>query len=76
MNDFGNKFVVITGCDTGFGHETAIHLDKMGVPVLATCLTKEGEQNLKSETRDSIYANLCLRFDCPGVPLKPNRTFY
>ncbi|XP_073241465.1 retinol dehydrogenase 7-like [Porites lutea] len=54
VNDFGNKFVVITGCDTGFGHETAIRLDKMGVHVLATCLTKEGEQNLKSETSDRL----------------------
>ena len=46
--------MVITGCDTGFGHETAIRLDKMGVHVLATCLTKEGEQNLKSETSDRL----------------------
>ena len=54
VNDFGNKFVVITGCDTGFGHEKAILLDKMGVHVLATCLTKEGQQNLKSETSDRL----------------------
>ena len=54
VNDFGNKFVVITGCDTGFGHETAIRLDKIGVHVLANCLTKEGEQNLKSETSDRL----------------------
>ena len=54
VNDFENKFMVITGCDTGFGHETAIRLDKMGVHVLATCLTKEGEQNLKSETSDRL----------------------
>ena len=46
--------MVITGCDTGFGHETAIRLDKMGVHVLATSLTKEGEQNLKSETSDRL----------------------
>ena len=54
VNDFGNKFVVITGCDTGFGHEKANLLDKMGFHVLATCLTKEGEQNLKSETSDRL----------------------
>ena len=54
VNDFENKFMVITGCDTGFGHETAIRLDKMGVHVLATCLTKEGEQILKSETSDRL----------------------
>lgn len=44
------KYVLITGCDSGFGRETAICLDKMGVNVLATCLTKEGEKSLKSVT--------------------------
>ncbi|XP_020611545.1 retinol dehydrogenase 3-like isoform X1 [Orbicella faveolata] len=48
------KFVLITGCDSGFGRETAIKLDKMGVCVLATCLTKEGEQSLKSATSDKL----------------------
>ena len=54
VSDLGNKYVFITGCDTGFGHETAIRLDKMGVCVLATCLTKEGEQSLKSVTSDRL----------------------
>ncbi|XP_073239410.1 retinol dehydrogenase 7-like [Porites lutea] len=54
VSDLGNKYVFITGCDTGFGHETAIRLDKMGVHVLATCLTKEGEQSLKSVTSDRL----------------------
>ena len=48
------KYVLITGCDSGFGRATAIALDKMGVCVLATCLTKEGEQSLKSETSDKL----------------------
>jgi len=52
--DIKGKFVLITGCDTGFGRETAIKLDKMGACVLATCLTKEGEQSLKSEASDRL----------------------
>ena len=48
------KYVLITGCDKGFGRETAIRLDKMGVCVFATCLTKEGEQSLKSVTSDKL----------------------
>ncbi|KAL9983853.1 hypothetical protein ACROYT_G006094 [Oculina patagonica] len=48
------KFVLLTGCDSGFGRETAIRLDEMGVRVLATCLTKEGEQSLKSATSDKL----------------------
>ena len=48
------KYVLITGCDSGFGRLTAIALDKMGVCVLATCLTKEGEESLKSVTSDKL----------------------
>ena len=48
------KYVLITGCDSGFGRETAIRLDKMGVCVLTTCLTKEGEQSLKSVTSSKL----------------------
>ena len=48
------KYVLITGCDSGFGRETAIRLDKMGVCVLATCLTKQGEQSLKSVTSNKL----------------------
>ena len=52
--DIKGKFVLITGCDTGFGRAAAIKLDKMGACVLATCLTKEGEQSLKSEASDKL----------------------
>jgi len=53
-DDVKDKYVLITGCDSGFGRETAIKLDKMGVCVMATCLTKEGEQSLKSVTSDKL----------------------
>lgn len=52
--DLDQKYVLITGCDSGFGRETAIRLDKMGACVLATCLTEEGEQSLKSATSDKL----------------------
>ena len=48
------KYVLITGCDSGFGRATAIALNRMGVCVLATCLTKEGGQSLKSVTSDNL----------------------
>lgn len=54
MGDLDKKYVLITGCDSGFGQETAIRLDRMGVCVLATCLTKDGEQSLKSVTSDRL----------------------
>lgn len=52
--DIRGKFVLITGCDSGFGRETAIRLDKMGVCVLVTCLTKQGEESLKSVTSKQL----------------------
>jgi len=52
--NINEKFVLITGCDSGYGRETAIRLDEMGVRVLATCLTKEGEQSLKSVASDKL----------------------
>ena len=52
--DIKDKYVLISGCDSGFGRETAIRLDEMGVRVLATCLTKEGEQSLKSVTSNRL----------------------
>ena len=52
--DIGGKYVLITGCDSGFGRATAIRLDEMGVRVLATCLTSDGEKGLKSVTSDRL----------------------
>ena len=52
--DIKGKYVLITGCDTGFGRATAIELDRMGAHVLATCLTNEGGKGLKSVTSDKL----------------------
>ncbi|CAG5124165.1 unnamed protein product [Candidula unifasciata] len=47
VSNFANKFVLITGCDSGFGRELAIRLDKMGFPVFAACLGQEGRRSLE-----------------------------
>ncbi|KAI4873050.1 hypothetical protein NFI96_025474 [Prochilodus magdalenae] len=41
------KYVYITGCDTGFGNLLARHLDKQGFCVIAGCYTEKGEDELK-----------------------------
>lgn len=41
------KYVYITGCDTGFGNLLAKHLDKEGFCVIAGCYTEKGEDELK-----------------------------
>ncbi|NXJ99262.1 RDH16 dehydrogenase, partial [Corythaixoides concolor] len=42
------KYVLITGCDSGFGHLLARQLDARGVPVLAACLTPTGAARLRA----------------------------
>ena len=49
-----SKYVLITGCDSGFGRETAVRLDRMGIHVLATCLTEEGANGVKLETSERL----------------------
>ncbi|XP_074599069.1 17-beta-hydroxysteroid dehydrogenase type 6-like [Brevipalpus obovatus] len=41
--DPSGKAVLITGCDTGFGHSTALELNKKGFKVYATCLFPNGD---------------------------------
>ena len=41
--------MLITGCDSGFGHRTAIHLHRLGFTVIACCLDdqSQGAKDLK-----------------------------
>ncbi|XP_061193003.1 dehydrogenase/reductase SDR family member 9-like [Saccostrea echinata] len=41
-----NKCVLVTGCDTGFGHRLAQELDKRGIRVFAGCYTEDGRKRL------------------------------
>ncbi|XP_056157587.1 retinol dehydrogenase 16-like [Lampris incognitus] len=47
VSDKANKYVYITGCDSGFGNLLARHLDKQGFSVIAACFTEKGEEDLK-----------------------------
>ncbi|KAK2146687.1 hypothetical protein LSH36_589g01086 [Paralvinella palmiformis] len=44
-----NRYIFITGCDTGFGHELAKDLDRNGYNVFAGCLTEDGEDILRKQ---------------------------
>lgn len=50
------KYVYITGCDTGFGNLLARHLDQMGYRVIAGCYTEKGEDELKKSASDRLSA--------------------
>ncbi|XP_046560891.1 retinol dehydrogenase 7-like [Haliotis rubra] len=41
--DAQGKYVLITGCDTGFGNSLARLLDSKGLKVFATCLSEQSE---------------------------------
>lgn len=54
VSDTGDKYVYITGCDSGFGNLLARHLDKLGFRVIAGCYTGKGEDELKKLTSDRL----------------------
>uniref|UniRef100_A0A8C5MFF2 Uncharacterized protein n=1 Tax=Leptobrachium leishanense TaxID=445787 RepID=A0A8C5MFF2_9ANUR len=54
MHNLSDKYVLITGCDTGFGNLLAKQLDRHGMRVLATCLMEKGAEDLKKETSSRL----------------------
>jgi len=60
--DKGDKYVYITGCDSGFGNLLARHLDEKGFRVIAACFTEKGEEDLrKSCSRKLTTTHLDVR---------------
>ncbi|XP_040912453.1 dehydrogenase/reductase SDR family member 9 [Toxotes jaculatrix] len=54
VSNKADKYVYITGCDSGFGNLLARHLDKLGFRVIAACLTEKGEDELKKISSDRL----------------------
>ncbi|NXJ16972.1 RDH16 dehydrogenase, partial [Odontophorus gujanensis] len=52
------KFVLITGCDSGFGSVLARQLDARGLRVLAGCLTEQGAMRLRADTSPRLQTVL------------------
>ncbi|CAI9168041.1 unnamed protein product [Rangifer tarandus platyrhynchus] len=50
LSHLRDKFVFITGCDSGFGNLLARQLDLRGLRVLAACLTEQGAEQLRNQT--------------------------
>uniref|UniRef100_A0A8C3HJK4 Hydroxysteroid 17-beta dehydrogenase 6 n=1 Tax=Chrysemys picta bellii TaxID=8478 RepID=A0A8C3HJK4_CHRPI len=48
------KYVLITGCDSGFGNLLAKPLDARGLRVLAACLTQQGAEQLRKATSQRL----------------------
>ncbi|XP_053564144.1 retinol dehydrogenase 7 [Bombina bombina] len=54
LENLSDKYVLITGCDSGFGNLAAKQLDRRGLKVLAACLTEKGAEELKKETSSRL----------------------
>lgn len=49
-----NKYVLITGCGSGFGKEITQRLDQLGFRIFATCRTKQGEDSVREACSDRV----------------------
>nr|XP_033794270.1 retinol dehydrogenase 16-like [Geotrypetes seraphini] len=54
LQNLTDKYVFITGCDSGFGNLLAHQLDRRGLRVLAACLTQQGAEQLKEATSQRL----------------------
>ncbi|KAH0629140.1 hypothetical protein JD844_010985 [Phrynosoma platyrhinos] len=52
------KYVFITGCDSGFGNQLARQLDARGFQVLAACLTQKGAEDLEKSTSERLKTTI------------------
>ena len=54
IGKYDERYVVITGCDSGFGNMLAKKLDELGFHVFAGCLTEQGCTQLSNETSTNV----------------------
>nr|XP_008542667.1 PREDICTED: retinol dehydrogenase 16-like [Equus przewalskii]XP_008542668.1 PREDICTED: retinol dehydrogenase 16-like [Equus przewalskii]XP_008542669.1 PREDICTED: retinol dehydrogenase 16-like [Equus przewalskii]XP_008542670.1 PREDICTED: retinol dehydrogenase 16-like [Equus przewalskii] len=54
VSNLQDKYVFITGCDSGFGNQLARQLDLRGLRVLAACLTEKGAEQLRDRTSGRV----------------------
>ena len=54
IGSYGNRYVFVTGCDTGFGNLLTKKLDGLGFHVFAGCLSEKGMKQLESETSSNV----------------------
>ncbi|XP_055976243.1 short-chain dehydrogenase/reductase family 9C member 7 [Sorex fumeus] len=58
VRNLSDKYVFITGCDSGFGNLLARQLVNRGMRVLAACYTEEGAQKLQQDTSYQLQTTL------------------
>ncbi|XP_034956688.1 retinol dehydrogenase 7 [Zootoca vivipara] len=58
VENLTEKYVFITGCDSGFGNLLARQLDARGLRVLAACLTQKGAEQLGKATSERLKTTI------------------
>ncbi|XP_045168721.2 17-beta-hydroxysteroid dehydrogenase type 6-like [Mercenaria mercenaria] len=56
IGNISSRYVLVTGCDSGFGNLLTKQLDLLGFHVFAGCLTQAGVESVKSECSDKVLA--------------------
>ncbi|XP_053374121.1 retinol dehydrogenase 7-like [Mercenaria mercenaria] len=56
IGNFESRYVLITGCDSGFGHKLAKKLEKLGFNVFAGCLTKAAVEKFNQTSSSKLKA--------------------
>jgi len=54
IGKYNDRYLLVTGSDTGFGNILAKRLDRLGCHVFAGCLTEDGRTELKSQCSDKL----------------------
>ncbi|KAK6166793.1 hypothetical protein SNE40_023413 [Patella caerulea] len=54
VENYGEKYILITGCDIGFGNLLAKRLDGLGFHVIAACLKQDAADELKKASSERL----------------------
>ncbi|XP_004692488.1 PREDICTED: retinol dehydrogenase 7-like [Condylura cristata] len=54
VSNLSDKYVLITGCSSGFGHLLARQLDRQGLRVLATCRNEADAEKLRAQASSRL----------------------
>jgi len=55
LGTYANRYIFITGCDSGFSCSLAIRLHALGCYVFAGCFTEQGETMLKNICSERMH---------------------
>jgi short chain dehydrogenase len=56
IGQYSERYILVTGCDSGFGQAIARRLDGLGCHVFAACLTETGQVELIRSCSDRMNA--------------------